>query len=559
MLPLRRRVALVDCPGADRAANYFLLIVLLCCALAVPSLFAEQTKKASAPAPGPAIVGQWAAPVYFCPAKPCVVGVNAALMYNGRVLLYYYPPNPEQGSQALVLDPVSGNLTWTSLTILRNIFCSGLTILPNGQVMVTGGVIPTQTQPKVHSEVKNNFGTTSTMLFDPATSSWTVGQDMFYARWYPSTIELSDGTEMELTGSNEIGAQVYAMETYNYDTGGWTALPDSANVPNAVFDPYARVSLMPSGNVLMSVPSQQTYSFNPSTNTWTFVAANNFGDRYFAPHVLLPGQEKVMVAGGSPSKSNGGSTATNTAEIIDMSAATPAWSYTGAMAYARYNSNLVLLADGTVLVVGGGGGGGQYTNPVLPAELYNPSTGLWTTMASQAIQRTYHSTAMLLPDGRVLSTGSDNNETTQLTYEIYSPPYLFKGKRPRIQTAPTSITYGSTFTISTPDAASVTRVALVRPSATTHANNFDQRYVDLTFSMSNGSIKATAPVNGSMAPPGYYMLVIVNSSGVPSVMPFLNLDTSANQEKNQKKAAPEKSKPGDRKPAAIPQAQKTGM
>ena len=166
---------------------------------------------------------------------------------------------------------------------------------------------------------------------------------------------------------------------------------------------------------------------------------------------------------------------------------------------------------------------------------------------------------MLLPDGRVLSTGSDNNETTQLTYEIYSPPYLFKGKRPRIQTAPTSITYGSTFTISTPDAASVTRVALVRPSATTHANNFDQRYVDLTFSMSNGSIKATAPVNGSMAPPGYYMLVIVNSSGVPSVMPFLNLDTSANQEKNQKKAAPEKSKPGDRKPAAIPQAQKTGM
>jgi hypothetical protein len=219
-----------------------------------------------------------------------------------------------------------------------------------------------------------------------------------------------------------------------------------------------------------------------------------------------------------------------------MSAATPAWSYTGAMANARYNENLVLLADGTVLAVGGGGGGGQYTNPVLPAELYNPTTGLWSTMASQAIQRTYHSTALLLPDGRVLSSGSDNGDTAQMTYEIYSPPYLFKGARPRIKSAPTALTYGATFNISTPDASKITRVAMVRPSATTHANDFDQRYVDLTFSIGNGNIRATAPANGSMAPPGYYMLVIVNSSGVPSVMPFLNLDTSSSQKKNRKRS-----------------------
>ena len=536
LMPRRRAVV---CPIAARSIwRRLVLLFIIGCVFAQASFLLGQSKTAAPPPPGPSTVGQWAAPVYFCPAKPCVVGVNAALMYTGKVLLYYYPATPADGSQALVLDPVTGNITWSSLTVLRNIFCSGLSVLPDGRVMVTGGVIPTGTQPHVHNEAVNNFGTTTTILFDPATLTWTLGDDMLYPRWYPTMIELSDGTELESTGMSDVGLLQKTMETYNYDTGGWTGLPSSANLPSVANYPYARMSLLPSGNVLLAAPSQQTYQFNPTTNAWSFVAANNFGDRYFAAHVLLPGQEKVLVAGGSPSKLNGGGTSTNTAEIIDMSAATPSWSYTGSMANARYNENLVLLADGTVLAVGGGGGGGQYTNPVLQPELYNPTTGQWTAMASQSIQRTYHSTALLLPDGRVLSSGSDNGDNTQLTYEIYSPPYLFKGARPRIKSAPTALTYGQSFSISTPDASTVTRVALVRPSATTHANDFDQRYVDLTFTVGKGYISATAPVNGSMAPPGYYMLVIVNSNGVPSVMPFLNLDSaSANKESRAKRSA----------------------
>jgi Domain of unknown function (DUF1929)/Kelch motif len=314
------------------------------------------------------------------------------------------------------------------------------------------------------------------------------------------------------------------LESYDYTTGNWTILPASANIPNLALQTYPRLSLLPSGNVFLSAPAAQTYQFNPTTNTWSFVAATNFGFRYFAPHVLLPGQEKVMVAGGSLTHANGGAAATNTAEIIDMSAATPVWSYTGSMTYARYNENLVLLADGTVLAVGGGGGWGEYTNPVFAAELYNPTTAQWTVMASQTIQRTYHSTAVLLPDGRVVSSGSDNGVFAEMTYEIFSPPYLFNGARPVIQSAPTSLTYGASFTITTSDASTITRVALVRPGATTHADDFDQRYVDLTFTLGSGTIQATAPANGSEAPPGYYLLVIVNSSGVPSVMPFLQLN-----------------------------------
>jgi hypothetical protein len=462
-------------------------------------------------------LGQWAAPVYFCPTTPCVVGANAAVLNTGTVLFYYYPPSTGKGSQATLLNPITGSVTSVSLTVAEDIFCSGLSILPNGDVLVTGGV--------VEGAHENNAGTYTTMLFNPSTSTWTQGNNMNYARWYPSSIAMTDGSVLELSGSNETGALVQtALESYDYTTGDWTVLPSSANMPKATLQTYPRLSLLPSGNVLLSAPAAKSYQFNPSTNVWSFVAATNYGFRYFAPHVLLPGQEQVMVAGGSPTHAGGGSTATNTAEVINMSAATPVWTYTGSMNYARYNENLVLLADGTVLAVGGGGGGGAYTNPVYAAELYNPATGQWTVMASQTVQRTYHSTAVLLPDGRVVSSGSDNHASTEHTYEIYSPPYLFNGARPAIQSAPTSLTYGQSFNITTSDASTITRVALVRPGATTHADDFDQRYVDLTFTLGSGIITATAPANGSEAPPGYYMLVIVNSSGVPSIMPFLQLN-----------------------------------
>jgi hypothetical protein len=196
------------------------------------------------------------------------------------------------------------------------------------------------------------------------------------------------------------------------------------------------------------------------------------------------------------------------------------------MTYARYNHNLVLLADGTVLAVGGNTSG-IYNSPVEQAELYNPTTGKWTVMASQQANRAHHSTAVLLPDGTVLSAGSDSNTSLDKTVEIFSPPYLFNGARPTITSSPESLVYGEKFTISSPTATSISRVALIKPGVDTHDNNFDQRYVDLTFTTSNGIITATAPASGNYAPPGYYMLVIVNSSGVPSVMPFLTLNAAA--------------------------------
>ena len=529
MLQSRRLFALLN-PMKMRLAFAAMLfcaclapVVVMGQAKATEKAPGKATEKAAAKAPSKSseTLGEWAAPVNFC-TYPCLVGANAAVMNNGNILFYYYPAAGTLNSQAMVLNPVSGALTNVALPVNEDIFCSGLSILENGNVIVEGGNI---TGTCDHTDGgASGCGTTQVQIFNPSTSSWTTGTSMNYARWYPSDIELTDGTLLEVSGTDSTGQWVQTeLESYNYNTTKWTVLPTSANLPSAVSQVYPRLTLLPTGNVFLSSPAEDSYQFNPITNKWSFVAKVNFGYRYFAPHVLLPNGD-IMVAGGSPSKLNGGSTATNTAEIINMSAAKPAWSYTSSMNYARYNENLVLLADGTVLAVGGGGGGGRYANPVLTAELYNPTTGQWSVMAAQTIQRTYHSTAVLIPDGRVVSAGSDNGAPTQVTYEIYSPPYLFNGARPVISSSPTSITYGSQFSITTANAATIASVALVRPGATTHADDFDQRYVNLTFTVGNGTLTATAPANGNLAPPGYYMLVIVNTSGVPSVMPFLQLN-----------------------------------
>jgi hypothetical protein len=496
--------------------------MVFCCAFSVPVSVWGQAKVPAQPAavPSSSTMGQWAPPVNFC-TFPCLVGGSAAVLNNGKVLFYYFPGSlsPGPGSQAVLLDPTTGIVTNVSLTMAGagDIFCSGLSILSTGDVLVTGGDLegacPT-----------GGCGVTSAMLFNPTTSTWTTGPVMAYPRWYPSSVELTDGTLLELSGSNQNGKVVAPLESYSYQTNTWTTLPASANLPSDALQPYPRMSLLPSGKVFMSSPAPHTYLFDPSTNLWSSVGYLNFGYRYFAPHVLLPGLEQVMVAGGSLTHLNGGGPATSTVEMIDMSVANPQWTYIASMNYPRINENLVLLPDGTVLAVAGGGGNGAYVNPVLSSEVYNPKTGAWTVLASQTIQRTYHSTAVLLPDGRVISAGSDNGAAMEVSYEIFSPPYLFNGPRPVIKSAPTSLAYGAQFSIKSAEASTITRVALLRPAATTHADNFDQRYIDLTFTLGAGTIKATAPANGNVAPPGYYMLVIVNSNGVPSVMPFLYLD-----------------------------------
>jgi hypothetical protein len=236
---------------------------------------------------------------------------------------------------------------------------------------------------------------------------------------------------------------------------------------------------------------------------------------------------KIMKAGSATDSQNVGPSS-NTTFVLDTTQASPAWQQTPSMAYLRSFLNLTTLPDGTVLATGGetDKNGGNIANAVYAAELWSPQTTTWTTMASMQTPREYHSTALLLPDGRVAVSGmgvDEGNVPDELSAEFFSPPYLFKGARPTITQAPAQITYGQNFFVATPDGATITSAVLIRTGAPTHFFDQSTRFVPVTFQQTTGGLTIQAPSAAILAQPGYYMLFIVNANGVPSVAPFVQL------------------------------------
>jgi len=237
---------------------------------------------------------------------------------------------------------------------------------------------------------------------------------------------------------------------------------------------------------------------------------------------------KILIVGGGDVDGSGPD-ATSSAEVIDLNTATPAWQMVMPMQFARRHLDATLLPDGTVLVTGGVGppGSNNEANPVLRAELWNPVSKTWTTLPAMQVTRGYHSTALLLPDGRVLVAGGGQGAGAVGNHnnaEIFSPAYLFKGARPEINAVPATITYGQSFTVSTPDAANITKVSLIRLSSVTHAFDQNQRFTWLDFSPTGNALNVTAPANGNITPPGHYMLFILNSNGVPSIAKIIKIN-----------------------------------
>ena len=164
-------------------------------------------------------------------------------------------------------------------------------------------------------------------------------------------------------------------------------------------------------------------------------------------------------------------------ELIGLNAVDPQWESVGPMLSPRRHHNATVLPDGTVLVTGGTSGAGFSCGmgASLAAELWNPETEAWTSLAPMAVKRLYHSTAVLLPDGRVLSAGGGNpaasTEVNHHNTEIFSPPYLFSGPRPTIAATATDLDYGGSFFVATPEATSIAAVNLIRLPAVTHVTN----------------------------------------------------------------------------------------
>ncbi len=263
------------------------------------------------------------------------------------------------------------------------------------------------------------------------------------------------------------------------------------------------------------------------------MATTNYGgNRTYGTSVLLPltpannYDPMITIMGGN-------NPATNTTEIIDMGAATPKWVNGLKMSEQRIELNAVILPNGKILAVGGSVNDEDTGSLSLNADLFDlstvnlnsspPNLGTVSSAGANATQRLYHSVALLLPNATVwLAGGNPERGTYNNTMEIYQPPYLFTSSgalatQPSITSAPTPITYGNTFTVQSPDASTISSVVLVRNGTVTHAFGMDQRLVGMSFTAGSGSLTVTAPPNGNIAPPGYYMLFILNSSGVPSV------------------------------------------
>lgn len=450
---------------------------------------------------GPAQVGQWG-PLIPLPA----VAIHSALLPNGRILLFQ--GDFSSGGQQYVLDPQTGSVTHVP-DAAADLFCAGQAVLADGRVLVVGG---TATQ--------GGFGVPDITAFNWQAETWSALAPMQFPRWYATATTLSDGKVLVNSGSNrDINDVVPIPELYSPDTNKWQSLTAASHTMPI----YPFIYQLPDGRIAHLGGSEDptpSEVLDLSTNQWTTIDSRVIDGGSIANYA--PGR---FIKAGSAADDGYSGNSVKTAYTLNMNAPGAIWQPTGSMAFPRSFLNLTNLPDGTVLATGGGTDKSGFVdaNAVLQAEDWDPATGTWTTYASMSAPRLYHSVAVLLPDGRVYVSGGggDPGVNDQRSAQIFSPPYLFKGARPTIGSAPATGKYGAGMFVGTPDAASISRVSLIRTGSVTHAFDQNARATSLSFTQTAGGLEVNMPSNRNDVPPGYYMLFIVNGQGVPSVASFV--------------------------------------
>jgi len=341
----------------------------------VASAFAQETRfrdvlghehpiaKSMAITATPNIFGVWTTLSYGSPINP----VHVALTHDGKLLVISgsgnYPEN--HVLSAGVWDPATQRMT--TFVISTDMFCNGMVVLPDGRPLVIGG-----------TRSYKFTGLKSTALFDPATGTFSSGPDMSDGRWYPTGTVLPNGTVMAISGLNTAGSMNKTVEIYDPATNRWTG----AGAAFADVQFFPRQHVLPNGMVFESGWNPDTQKWDPATHIWSPVATTQFGeDRTYGTSVLFPltpangFKPKVIIMGGGPSTGS----ITNTTEVIDLSAAKPAWVFGPKMVAPRIELNATLLPNGKMLVSGGSTIDEDAGTAVTAAELYDPDTNTFAS------------------------------------------------------------------------------------------------------------------------------------------------------------------------------------
>jgi hypothetical protein len=464
--------------------------------------------------------------------------VHAALLHTGSVLFFAGSGNDQdrhnagQNATALWHYPVPA---YSRPATPVDLFCCGHSFLADGRLLAAGGT----------EQYDPFFGLAQAVTFDPYTGpadpasptgtagSWVTEDDMSGGRWYPTLITLQDGRVLAVSGL-DVNSQLNNVPDV-FDTGsGWSALADSPeNWPQ-----YCHLFVLEDGRIYYSGGQYggnngvRPSIWDLTSNTAVDVAGTlvDAGKRNQAASVLLPPaqDQRVMLMGGGPSDMHDQTGATATTAITDLSGANPAVTTAVPMAMPRMHLCATLLPDRTVLVNGGAMMEESGADATYEAEIYHPvpgGPGHWEMAATSRVARLYHSVALLMPDGKVITSGSNPaRKTEELRIEVFWPPYLFRGERPACNPSQVEIHYDGTLSATVSAAADVDSVCLMRPGATTHSLDSEQRLVDVPYDVTAAQqLLLHLPSAATIAPPGWYMLFVVNTAGLPSDAAWVHL------------------------------------
>ncbi|MFT5847916.1 discoidin domain-containing protein [Psychroserpens sp.] len=473
----------------------------------------------------PQVLGQWSDPIPFD-----VVPVAVANLPDGRLLTWSSKYHDDFGGAdgftfTQIFDPSIGLdgavLPRTVTNTNHDMFCPGINNLADGRILATGG-----------------SSSEKATIYNPNTETWISVEDMNIPRGYQGAVTLSDGSAFTIGGSWSGGQGNKDAEIWTEELG-WRLLTgleneilwntdDFNSEPQGVYrlDNHAWLFAGPNGKIFHAGPGETMHWLDVSGDG-SFQVVGNRGDDVLSQNggAVMFDIGKILKYGGSTTYSQG-TVSSDNAYVIDINnennvTVTPT---SNAAEQGRIYTSGVALPNGEVLILGGMETSVPFsdTGAHLSAEMYNPGTNLFTTLASMQIPRTYHSSGILLNDGRVFMGGGglcgNCGDLNHLDAEIYSPPYLFNtdgdlAVRPSLS-APDATYYERTFpVVASPD---VTEFVFMRFSSATHSVNNEQRRVPVTFTGSNGNYQINMP-NANLMPPGYYMLFAINADGVPSM------------------------------------------